>query len=119
MEGLGELIKCKEIHSHKSLLVIKTNYALPFPQKALEQLQSTLTINEIQQAAKLLKFEATKNQMLCFDNHQLFLVMEDFEESLEDQHELDENEVWHIIDDLLSYLYDLSHLGYSHGDLQP
>lgn len=55
--------------------------------------------------------------MLCYDNNQLFLVFEDFEQSFEDQKSLDEKELWHIIDDLLSYLYDLNHLGYVHGDL--
>lgn len=36
-----------------------------------------------------------------------------------EEEKLDEKEIWPILDDLLSYLYDLSHLGFSHGDLQP
>lgn len=119
MDGLGDFIKCKEIHTYQSLLVVKTNYALPFPQKALQQVSSLKNINEISHAAKLLKFETQKNQMLCYDNHQLFLVFEDFETSLDQLQPLDENDLWQIIDDILSYLYDLSHLGHTHGDLQP
>lgn len=65
----------------------------------------------------MVKFEIGKNQMLCYDNHQLFLLFEDFDQSLIDDKNLGEKELWQIIDDLLNYLYDLNNLGLYHGDL--
>lgn len=49
--------------------------------------------------------------MLCFDNFSINLFIEDYDTSLENLIEknqnINEEEIWIIVEDILNYLYDM------------
>lgn len=100
-------------------MIVITNYSIPNKDLAESELRSLQRINDIPTSAELKHFQIVKDKILCFDNYNMELVFEIYQNNIEVlmKDKLDEKEIWMIIGDLLSYLTDLKNLGLNNGDL--
>ena len=93
------------------MLFLQTTYTIHDPERPRKKLQSLEKVNEIQNAARLLRSSVGINKMLCFDNYSINLFIEDYQTSLENlvdkNKKINEEEIWIMIEDILNYLYDM------------
>jgi hypothetical protein len=124
--ALGKFEVYQDSETNKHYLVFESNYSITNPDLAESEITQLRKLDNIRNACVLLDHGTGKSQMLCFDNYNITLSFEYYEESFASviksrsggqQH--DENDIWMIINDIVNYLLELSNYGLSHGDLQP
>ena len=126
VEGLGRFDHYEDIQYNLHYLVFESSFAISNPEIAEAEISQLRKLDTLKNACQLRSATVGKNQLLCFENYSIKLSFEYFEDNLmtiakkkNPSTSVNENEVWQIMSDLINYLTEFSHLGLSHGDLQP
>jgi serine/threonine protein kinase len=124
--ALGKYEVYNDSTSGKIYLVFESNYSITNPDLAESEISQLRKLENIRNSCSLIEHSICKSQMLCFDNYNIKLSFEYYEESFASAiknkqgnapHE--EGDIWMIINDIVNYLLELSNYGLTHGDLQP
>lgn len=126
VQALGKFEVYSDSTTGKVYLVFESNYSITNPDLAESEITQLRKLDNIRNACALLEQSVGKSQMLCFDNYNITLSFEYYEDSFASAvknkpngNHHDENEIWMIIKDIVNYLLELSNYGLAHGDLQP
>ena len=124
--ALGKFEVYNDSSTGKFYLVFESNYSINNPELAESEITQLRKLDNIRNSCMLLEQSVGKSQMLCFDNYNITLSFEYYEDSFASdiKHKQngthhDENDIWMIINDIVNYLLELSNYGMTHGDLQP
>jgi len=124
--SLGRYDTYTDSTTGKYFLVFESNYSITNPEMAESEITSLRKLDSIRNNCCLLTNSINKMQMMCFDNYAITLGFEYYNESFETaikktgpKIQLNEQDIWLIINDLINFLLELNNFGLNHGDLQP
>jgi serine/threonine protein kinase len=124
--ALGKSDIYNDSATNKYYLVFESNYSITNPELAESEITQLRKLDNVRNSCSLIEQSVGKSQMLCFDNYNITLTFEYYEDSFasiiksKGANTLhDENDIWMIINDIVNYLLEMSNYGLTHGDLQP
>ena len=84
LESLGILYTGLDLTSKKQYLILKTSYSIANHEITDSHISSLRNnLNSIKNSAQLISYSIKKDQMMCFDNYSIKLILEKFPKSLE------------------------------------
>jgi serine/threonine protein kinase len=123
--ALGKMSTYEDKSMGLYYLHFESSYAITNPELAESEISQLRKLDGIKNGCALVKSSVGASQLLCFENFSINLTFEYYLDNLsvlskaKGPGNVDENEIWNLITDLVNYLIHLNSFGMSHGDLQP